>query len=331
MNKFEISWISLWRISLFALILAGIYLIRDVLTILTLAIIISLALSPMVDFLAGKKIPRLLSCILIFGIFLAVFIALSSFFLPKIIPQIGDFFLIFRENTIHLVNFLFIEEIAEQIIFGVEDAFNQFLKSTQRLIGLVFSLFGRFFYLLTGIVLSFYLTLRKKGIEGLFQFFLPEAKKEGFLLVFSKIKRRVNLWFKGQIFLCLSIGLATWLGLYLLGVRHALILALLAGVLEIVPIFGPLLAGIVAFLVASGDSFLQGIWVVLLFIIIQQVENNLLVPLIMKKALKIEPVLIILALLIGISLAGFIGFVLAIPILAIAQELFKETKFFKEK
>jgi predicted PurR-regulated permease PerM len=117
------------------------------------------------------------------------------------------------------------------------------------------------------------------------------------------------------------VGVIVTAGLWLFGVKYPLVLGLLAAVFELVPLVGPILSGAVAFFVAIGDSFVLGIYIVAFFILVQQLENNVLIPLIFKKSMKIHPVMILVVLLAGGYAAGFIGVILSVPIALLAQEM----------
>jgi len=320
------SFNSLFKIFLFILAIAALYYFRDILVTLVLAFIISLALSPLIDFFEKKKIPRVVSTLVIFSLFLGIIISLFAFISPTALSQFKGFILNFRETSANIINAFFPKEVASSLVQGLNQNFEIFLKDTKRILDLAFSFVGglsRFFVI---VILSFYLSLEKNALKKLIKPFLKEEYYQKFSLTYDKIQKRISSWFLTQLFLCLIIGIFSFLALYLLNVKFAFVLAVLSGVLEIVPIFGPLISGFIAFLIASSSSLIKGIWVVIAFIIIQRLENDLLVPLVMKKTLKINPVLILIALLMGSKLAGFLGFILAIPVLVILQETYQAYK-----
>src|SRR3989344_4856142 len=142
--------------------------------------------------------------------------------------------------------------------------------------------------------------------------------------IFEKSTARIGRWFQGRIILSFIVGLLSWLGFYLLGMKYSGTLALLAAVLENIPLDGAIFAGLIAFLVALTDSWLLAVWVVIFFALVQQLENVLLTPLVMKKTTGLSPLVVLLALLIGTKIAGLIGFLLAIPATIIIQEIFEE-------
>jgi len=139
--------------------------------------------------------------------------------------------------------------------------------------------------------------------------------------VLLQIEKRLGAWVLGQVCLMIFIGLLVYGGLFFLRVEYALPLAIFAGLLEIVPTIGPTVSAIPAVLVAFGSSPGLALSVAALYIIVQQIENNLLVPLVMKQSVGLSPVLTILALMIGGRFGGIAGAVLAVPVLISIQEI----------
>ncbi|MEX2010571.1 MAG: AI-2E family transporter, partial [Parcubacteria group bacterium] len=136
---------------------------------------------------------------------------------------------------------------------------------------------------------------------------------------------KIGLWMQGQLLLAAIVMVLVYLGLLLIGVEHALLLAVAAGVFEIIPIFGPILAAIPAVLVAfAADGPGTALLVAGLFLVIQQFENHLIYPLVVKKVVGVPPMVSIIALLVGAKLAGFLGIVIAVPVAAILMEFLSD-------
>ena len=132
---------------------------------------------------------------------------------------------------------------------------------------------------------------------------------------------------QGQLVLAILVGVLVYLGLTILGVRNALLFAFLAGLLEIIPLFGPILAAIPAVATAYTDSGVSaGLLVVGLYLIIQQFENHLIYPLVVTKIVGVPPILVILALIVGGKLAGFLGLLLSVPIAATFVEFLDDVQ-----
>jgi predicted PurR-regulated permease PerM len=116
----------------------------------------------------------------------------------------------------------------------------------------------------------------------------------------------------------------SFIALYFLGVKYSIILGIIAGIFEIVPIAGPIFAGAVSAAVALSDSLSLAIWVVAIFILIQQLESNVIIPLVMKKSVGLNPIWVILGLLGGAKLGGIVGIILSVPVILILEEVINE-------
>ncbi len=172
------------------------------------------------------------------------------------------------------------------------------------------------------VILSFYLAVQEDGVGKFLKAIVPWKQEKYILGLWERSKTKIGLWMQGQLLLAAIIFVLVYLGLLLLGIENALLLAVLAGVLEIIPIFGPIIAGIPAVLI----GFTQGgtsvaLMVAGLFLIIQQFENQLIYPLVVKKVVGVPPMISILAILIGGELAGFLGVLISVPLATVIIEL----------
>ena len=132
--------------------------------------------------------------------------------------------------------------------------------------------------------------------------------------VFNRMQKKLGLWLRGQLILCLVIFILTYIGLLILGVKYALIIAVIAGLTEFIPYLGPVLGAIPAVFIAFTQSPTLALFTAILYIIIQQIENNFLVPKIMQKAVGLNPIVSIVAIMIGFSVGGVVGALLSIPV-----------------
>jgi predicted PurR-regulated permease PerM len=146
--------------------------------------------------------------------------------------------------------------------------------------------------------------------------FLPQDVRAGARSVWNDVEVRLGLWVRGQLTLMAAMGVMTGIAYSLLGVPGALLLALIAAITEAIPIIGPLLGAIPAVLVAATVSPELALVVAALYVILQFVEGNVLVPIVMRNAVGISPLLILVSLLIGAAAGGFIGAFLAVPVAA---------------
>jgi predicted PurR-regulated permease PerM len=176
----------------------------------------------------------------------------------------------------------------------------------------------------TILISSFYLSLTKNGIEKFIRSVFPLNYEAMALRIYERAKIKISRWFGAQILLSLSIFILVFLALLILGVKHAFFIALLAGLIEIVPYVGPIVAGGAAFVSALTTSLSLAVYVLIVFILIQQLENHFLVPLFMKKSIDLHPVIVILALLIGGKVGGILGVLVSLPLAVVIQEVIEE-------
>ncbi|MEK7105819.1 MAG: AI-2E family transporter, partial [Patescibacteria group bacterium] len=203
------------------------------------------------------------------------------------------------------------------------------IKSTQGLVsslsGGFFSIFGQafggVFNLLLIIVVSFYLSVTENGVQNFLRIITPATHEEYIIGLWQRTEHKIGLWMQGQLLLGFIVGVLVFLGLNVLGVRYSLFLAVLAAMMEIIPLFGPILAAAPAILIGFMGSATLGIMVAGFYVIIQQFENHLIYPLVVRKVVGVSPIVVILALVIGGKLAGFLGLLLAVPLATALLEL----------
>jgi len=182
-------------------------------------------------------------------------------------------------------------------------------------------IFGGVFSLVLIIVFSFYFAVVETGVDDFLRIVTPKTHQSYMLGLWRRSQKKIGLWMQGQLLLGVIIGVLVYLGLTILGVPHALVLAVIAASFEIIPVFGPILAAVPAVMVAfvAGGPTL-GFLTVALYVIAQQFENHLIYPLVVTRVVGVPPLLVILALIIGAELAGFLGVILSVPVAATLQE-----------
>lgn len=321
-KSFEIGRQTIWRVFIFAALVFLFYFARQALGVLAVAIVISLGLEPLVNFLENRKIPRLFSVILIFFLGLLIFATVIYFVVPIVILEIGGFLEHFNRSFSSIFGVGLPQTLLKDLSLSLGKILGFLTASNISVTGAIGAVFGKTVLVFSTIIISFYLTVERDGTGRLLRVILPDIYEKSVLRIFENFKIKIRRWFVAQLGLSLIIGAVVTFGLWLLGVKYFLILGLMAAVFEIVPIIGPVLAGAVAFLVAISDSFTLGLYALLFFIIVQQLENHILIPVIIGKTMKVHPVVVLISLLAGGQVAGFIGVVLAVPIAVMAQEIF---------
>src|SRR3989344_5983960 len=308
----------LWAL-LIGVLVVLLFMVRDILAVLIFAIIISSALEPLLQYSENKKIPRLLSLIIIYLLFFVFFAALIYILLPLILDQLRDF----SEN--YPTYFGKIEEAAGTITFlpglsaNLHDLLIQLtgqIPSFTSLISYASSIFGGVISFLVVLVVSFYLSLSRGALDGFLSSVMPpqfEAYVHG---LWSRRQKKMGRWLQAQLLLSFIVATIVGVGLWILGVKYAFLIAVSALVLQIVPFAGPIIAGGLATLLALSQSTILGVWTLIFFVAVQQLENHILVPILIKKLVGLNPVAVILSILIGAQLGGDLGILLAVPLVA---------------
>lgn len=287
--------------------------IKGIVIVLFISYILMASLYPVVLFLKKLKIPNVLAILIPYLVLLALFLLLIIPLLPFLTSQIQLLIKDFPQ---------YFENAARIMGFNVNySSFNSSISDSLSGVGKnIFSITGKainiVFSALTIFVISFYLLLYRDNFKLFIVKLFPKEKKEKVEDVLHKIEEKLGAWTRGQIILSFIIGVFTWVVLTLLQMDFALPLAVVAGILEIIPTAGPILASIPAIVVALTISPTLALVVAISYSIIQIIENNILVPKIMEKSVGFNPVVILLAILVGGTLMGVIGALLAIPFLS---------------
>lgn len=320
-QRFDITWRTLWRIGVFAALVALLYFSRNVLGVFIIGVVVSLGLDPIVNILERFKINRLLGTIFVFLLALILFAGVVYFVVPTFVTEVSGFVTHFG-SLFAAFDITVPQRLLKNLALNLESALGFLSAANISISGTIGSFITNIFFTVTTIVISFYLTLERDGTERMLRAILPDTYERSTFTVFSRFKAKIRYWFSAQLALSVIVGIVVAVGLWLLGVRYAVVIGLLAAVLELVPIIGPIITGALAFLVASSDSLTLGLYTLLFFFIVQQVENHVLVPLVMGKTVKVHPIMVILSLLVGGQVGGFVGVVLAVPIAVMTQEIF---------
>jgi len=332
-HSLELSTYSIFKVIIIILFFAFLYFVKDVILILLFSIVIASGVSPFADWLEKKKVPRLVGVLLLYIALFGLFAFLMSLVVPIIsvelnqltetLPQLFEKIsgaLEKAQQSSAAGYFDFVSEIQNLL-----DALSQFLHvSSQSTISFLIGIFGGIFSFLAIIVISFYLSVTKNGIISFIESILPEKKEEYVIGLIKRSEKKVGRWLQGQLLLALTVGLTVFVGLSILGVKFALLLGIIAMILELVPFVGPVIAAVPAVVLALTQGPVFSLWVGLFYIGVQQIENNILTPLILGRTTGLNPVTVILALLMGGKLAGILGFFLAIPVTVVIVEIIED-------
>src|SRR3989338_4616424 len=335
----HISTGTILRALLLVLFFLFLYILQDVIIIFLFAIIIASAVTPFANWLDSRGLPRLFG---VLGLYLVMF-GLVVFVLSLVVPYVADEIsqlsvtlpLIVERLSTSLENVQqgspqYLDFISE--IQNILDTFSVYLQqSSQSVFSIVISIFGGVMSFVAIIVISFYLSVMKRGIENFIEAVTP-AKHEAYVMnIWKRSEAKVGRWIQGQLLLALIVGLAVYIGLSLMGIKFALLMGILAMAFEIVPIVGPVLAAIPAVFFAFLQDPGLGLGVILFYVAVQQLENHLLVPLVLGKTTGLNPVVVIMALLIGNQIAGISGMILSVPIATVIVEMLEDLAKQKEE
>lgn len=320
-NKFttvNISSVTILKILAILLSLWFLYGIRDIILLFIISVIISSAIDPLADYLHKRKVPRGLSVLIVYLLFLGIVAMVISLLIPPITEQFraisqNDFYNNFVSRAGGLQEKLHQLGIDQTVTENVQ----KFASSiSDSLFGLTRNIFTGFLSVITVLAISFYLTAEENGMKNFVKHLIPFKSQAYATQLVDKIQRKMGHWVLGQLILSVVIFAITYAGLLILNVDYALVLALIAGLLEIVPYIGPIISVIPAAFFAFIQDPPLALAVIILYIIIQQLENHLLVPMIMSRSVGLNPILVILGVLVGSSLGGWVGAIIAIPLLS---------------
>jgi predicted PurR-regulated permease PerM len=335
----NISTSTIVKVLMVLVVISLIYLLKDVIILLIIAVVLASALNPWVGALQRRKVPRILSTIFIYLIFLGVFVLIIVLLIPPITKEIGDIAGNFPSYYNRVVNDFqrFREFSAQQTLLNNLEST---LKSLQSNIGqtaagafsALVGVFGGLFSFVVILVITFYILLEENAMKQFIRSVTPLKYQPYVFQLVNRSQERLQMWLKGQLILCLIIGVFSYVGLLILGVKYSLVLGLWAGLTEFIPYIGPLLGGIPAvFIAITTGSILKGLLVVIWYFVIQQMENHLLVPKVMQKTVGLNPLIVIIVMLIGGKLAGIVGVILAIPITLIIKVFAEDFFALKEE
>ena len=309
------------------------YLVRGALLLIYISALVAIGLSPLVAAIERRRVagsgrvPRWLAILAIYLVLLGALVGLGVLVIPPLVEQAralwsalpqmiagGQQWLIDRGLLTRAVTF---RDAVEQAPGGGSDAVGTIVNAVSGLVGGIFGF-------ITILILAFYLLVDSDSIVRAFVRLFPAPERPRVEEACRRVSTKVSAWLGGQLLLAAIIGGSAAIGLFFMGVPYFYVLALIAGIGEMIPIVGPLLASVPAIAVAFTVSPALALGVALFFFLQQQVENHVLVPKIMERQVGVSAVVVIIALLLGGSLLGVVGAILAVPSAAILQVIFEE-------
>lgn len=320
------------------LCIAGAWLLfhlRDLVLVVLTAIVIASAIEPGVARLQKWRVPRILGVILIYVGIIGGFVALFYFFLPTLLSDAATFLSQLPtyldafgrsgafNNAASTLGISSLPTISGDTILAGARGYLSGISTDA--FAAAANIFGGVLSFILVLIFSFYFTVIHTGVEDFLRVIVPLKQQDYVVSVWKRARHKIGLWMQGQLLLALIMGVLVYLGLTILGIKHALVFAAIAAVFEIIPVFGPVLAAVPAVAVGFVDGGASlGLLTIALYVIFQQFENHLIYPLVVTKVVGVPPLLVVLSLLVGAELAGFWGILLSVPVAATIQELARD-------
>ncbi|OHA65662.1 MAG: hypothetical protein A3D64_01710 [Candidatus Wildermuthbacteria bacterium RIFCSPHIGHO2_02_FULL_49_9] len=322
----DISWGTILKLAVAGLVVYILFLTKDIFVWVLFGLIISVLFDPAIDFLQRRRIPRALGTIgvysVVFGILAFIIWGTAPFFVNEI-QRFSALFPQYFETLSPSLRGLGIVAFSDAQTF-----FETLSQAVQNVAGNIFSalfaVFGGIFSTVFVLSIAIFLSIEEKSVERAIGLLFPKKYEAFALNLWARSQLKVSGWFASRLITSIFVGVATYLTLLLFSVQYPFSLGLLATVLNFIPIIGPLLTGLLVAVVVALDSALKAVFIVLAFTLIQQIEGNILTPLLTKKFLGIPPVLVLIALAVGAELWGIMGAILAIPLAGILFEFLRD-------
>ncbi|MDP3727260.1 MAG: AI-2E family transporter [bacterium] len=324
----DVTYQSLFRVVVVGLVVAGLFYLSQIVAALLFAVVIASGIEPGVKWFERYRVPRILAVLVIYIVAIAVLAGAIWLVVPALVDEFSAFLdafpryqrtLLSELRTFRELPFLSVfSEGAESVIlnppFDLRSAGSSALD-------LIVSVFGGVFSVVILVVVSFYLASQENGIEHFLRMVTPLRDEEYVIDLWERSRAKIGQWFRSQVLLGIIIGIFVFIALTLLGIRYALFLAILAMVFELIPVIGPILAAVPAVFFAFLSSPLLGLVVAVVYTVIQQLESHVLVPLLMRRVVGLNPLIVVVALLVGAKLGGILGMFLAVPLAAVVVEV----------
>lgn len=324
-------------------VLFFIYIYKSFLMVRTLTLSILTAsmlayfLNPLVKSVKNKfKISDTLAILAVFLVVILIFLILGFTVFPKTVSDVKNLIMKFPEyykQTLESINeFLGQYEVFKNInldnnfiannlskIYSKQkaNAANLIVSSAKNVMSFIFSL------VLTPIF-TFYFLKDKDDIREKLKKMIPKQKNDRLMTLFSKIHQDMTKYISGKIKMAIFVGFATFIMLLVLGVEFSFVIGIITCVADIVPYVGPLMGLVPAFVFAFIDSPIKALWIFVLYLFIQWIENNIVGPKILSEETGFHPIVVLFLLIIGGSLFGFLGMILSVPIALVIKTVYNE-------
>jgi predicted PurR-regulated permease PerM len=322
----DISWGTLLKIAIVFLGFYILYLIKDILLWILFGLIISILFNPIINFLERRKIPRTMAAIFVY---VAVFAILSLIFywtIPIFIIEVQQFTQLFPQ---------YFEKLAPPLRSLNIEAFESFetftqvlqdwlVRTSSSIFGAIVSIFGGIFSTATIFAIAIFFSIEEKEVDKAMKLLVPKKNETYFLRLWERCQIKTAAWFGARALSSLFVGLITYVTLKIFSTEYAAVLALFAGVMDIIPVLGPIFSGVIIITLTVLSSPAKAFLILIALILIQQIEGNVITPILTKKMVGLPAILVLAALLIGGKLWGILGAVLTIPLVGVIYEFLRD-------
>ena len=322
----DISWQTLLKIGLAILAFYLLYAIRDILLWVVFALVISVLFNPAINFLHRRRIPRVLSVICVYLIVFGLMSLFTYLVVPLFAHEIQQFLRAFPDYFERLSPIL--QQLGVQTFENVEGLIESFGGTLEamaaNIFNALFAFFGGVFSTLFIVTTAFFLSLEGKIMEKVLIMLFPKKYEAAALHIWERSQKKVIGWFGARLLASLFVGVASYITFFVFDIRYPFTLALLAAVFNFIPYIGPLVMGVLLFVLVFPIDILKSLFVLIAFTLIQQIDGSILSPILMKRITGLPPVLVLIALVVGAKLWGVLGALLVVPLAGIIFEFLKE-------
>jgi len=317
----DVSSLTLIKILFIIVAVAFLFYVRDIILVVFVSLVLASAFDPWVDWFQKHKIPRAVGLLFIYLVLVFVLGGVVYLIIPPIVIEVNELssdFPIYWEkisgNISEFRNYSESQGWNQNIQESLETLQSNISGVAGGVFSTVFSFFGGIISFFLILVITFYMTVEEQAMKRLTRAVMPVKYQPYFTHLVNRMQEKIGRWLRGQLILSVLIFGISWIALLLLGVKYALVLALFAGITELIPYLGPFIGAVPAVFIAFTQSPTLAVMVLVVYLIIQFLENHVLVPKVMQKAVGLNPVIIIIAMLIGAKVAGILGIMLAVPV-----------------
>ncbi|MFA6130888.1 MAG: AI-2E family transporter [Patescibacteria group bacterium] len=300
---------------------ALVFYLRNLIPVFLAALYIAALVNPYANWGARLHLPKGVSVGILYIVGLLFICGVLILILPTLVGQVQEAFTnypgiitgFFGNDPLvrAMINGTWFDLNLEQMIISVQHSGVQ--ESLPQIVTAITNAFSGIVTGLLVLILAFYLVVDGSSIRGSLHLIMPSSAKRFVLEVLPIVKTKISLWLRGQLIIMITMFTITYISLSILGVPYALLLALLTGLLEIIPFLGPIIAAVPSIILAFTVSPVMAVLVAILYFVMEQLEGDLLTPKIMQQTIGLHPIVTIGSLLVGYEIGGVVGALLAVP------------------